>query len=230
MALRPLLTGTTTSLCCVVLDMDGVLADTEPLFEQATRTYLQRTGGSVDEAFHATTLGRRTADVVADLSKLLNRPTSDVVTGRQRALEELIGTRLQPLPGVVANVERLRAVGLRLAVASSSTRALVEHVLRTLGLAGHFEVIASGDEVRNGKPAPDVYTLALHRLSVIPSRAVAVEDSPAGISAAVAAGLRVITNRPLESDPSPGPYDARAVVPDLRAAVDLVLSGRPSDI
>ena len=101
-------------------------------------------------------------------------------------------TDLPVVPGAVEAVHRLTDGGLRLAVASSSNRELIDAVLRRLGLTGLFEVTVSSEEVPRGKPAPDVYLEAALRLGVAPARCIAVEDSASGIRAAHAAGMRVI--------------------------------------
>jgi HAD superfamily hydrolase (TIGR01509 family) len=101
-------------------------------------------------------------------------------------------TELPVVPGAPEAVRRLADTGLRLAVASSSNRELIDAVLRRLELSSCFEVTVSSEEVARGKPAPDVYLEAARRLDVDPSRCAAVEDSASGIRAAHAAGMRVV--------------------------------------
>ncbi len=96
------------------------------------------------------------------------------------------------MPGAVDAVRRLEAKGLRLAVASSSNRELIDAVLARLEVTDSFEVTVSSEEVARGKPAPDVYLEAARRLGVEPARCMAVEDSASGIRAAHAAGMRVV--------------------------------------
>jgi HAD superfamily hydrolase (TIGR01509 family) len=99
---------------------------------------------------------------------------------------------LPVVPGAVEAVRRLHGEGVRLAVASSSNRELIDTVLRRLGLAALFETTVSSEEVARGKPAPDVYLETARRLGLDPARCAAVEDSASGIRAAHAAGMRVI--------------------------------------
>ena len=99
---------------------------------------------------------------------------------------------LPVVPGAVDAVRRLAEAGYRLALASSSNRELIDTVLRRLELSALFEVTVSSEEVARGKPAPDVYLEAAHRLGVDPARCVAVEDSASGIRSAHAAGMHVI--------------------------------------
>jgi HAD superfamily hydrolase (TIGR01509 family) len=99
---------------------------------------------------------------------------------------------LPVVPGALDAVRRLHDDGLRLGLASSSNREVIDAVLRRLALDELFEVTVSSEEVARGKPAPDVYLEAARRLGVDPTRCAAVEDSASGIRAAHAAGMRVI--------------------------------------
>jgi HAD superfamily hydrolase (TIGR01509 family) len=101
-------------------------------------------------------------------------------------------TELPVVPGAPEAVRRLADAGLRLALASSSNRELIDAVLHRLELSSSFEVTVSSEEVARGKPAPDVYLEAARRLGVDPSHCAAVEDSASGIRAAHAAGMRVV--------------------------------------
>jgi HAD superfamily hydrolase (TIGR01509 family) len=95
----------------------------------------------------------------------------------------------EPLPGAVALVRGLRAAGVRIAVASSSIAPWVEAALSRIGLAGAFDIEVTGSDVTAGKPAPDIYLLAAGRLGVSPRDCLAIEDAPAGIESAQAAGM-----------------------------------------
>jgi HAD superfamily hydrolase (TIGR01509 family) len=113
---------------------------------------------------------------------------------RDEVVRRLIARYRADPPVIAGAVEAVRALAARypLAVASSSTRSLIEAVLDQTGLADCFAVTVSSEEVGRGKPAPDVYLRALELLGVDPSDAVAVEDSGGGLRAASAAGMHVI--------------------------------------
>jgi HAD superfamily hydrolase (TIGR01509 family) len=113
-------------------------------------------------------------------------------------------TDLPVVPGAVDAVRRLAAEGLRLALASSSNRELIDAVLLRLRLSALFEATVSSEEVARGKPAPDVYLEAARRLGLDPTRCVAIEDSASGIRAAHAAGMRVIAYPNRHYPPSSG--------------------------
>jgi HAD superfamily hydrolase (TIGR01509 family) len=97
-----------------------------------------------------------------------------------------------PAPGVTALMARLRELGMRLAVASSSRRAWVEATIQSLGLADAFDVVVTGDDVERGKPDPAIYLLTAQQLGVSPARCVAIEDSPNGVQSARAASMTVL--------------------------------------
>jgi HAD superfamily hydrolase (TIGR01509 family) len=109
-----------------------------------------------------------------------------------RRMLERYERELPVIPGAPEAVRRLSDAGLRLALASSSNRELIDAVLHRLDLASSFAVTVSSEEVARGKPAPDVYLEAARRLGVGPSRCAAVEDSASGIRAARGAGMRVL--------------------------------------
>jgi beta-phosphoglucomutase-like phosphatase (HAD superfamily) len=95
-------------------------------------------------------------------------------------------------------------LGIRIGLASSSDREDIDLCLEAAGLAGYFPVRASGDEVAEGKPAPDVYLLACRRLGVEPTGCIAIEDSHHGKAAALAAGLEVVWVTEIRDEPEPG--------------------------
>jgi HAD superfamily hydrolase (TIGR01509 family) len=94
-----------------------------------------------------------------------------------------------PLPGAVELVTALRRAGIPIAVCSSSIRPWVDACLEKIGLAGQFNVIVTGGDIDKGKPAPDIYLLTAERLGIKPARCLAIEDAPAGILSAKAAGM-----------------------------------------
>ena len=105
---------------------------------------------------------------------------------------DLFDRGLATFPDAIETLDALTRAGVRVAVASSSSTRRLHHTLASCGLTDRFEVVVAGDEVACGKPAPDLYREAARRLSVPAQRCVAVEDAPAGVSAAAAAGMRVV--------------------------------------
>jgi HAD superfamily hydrolase (TIGR01509 family) len=202
--------------------MDGVLVDSEPLSERAFSDYVESIGRPELAAWFPNTLGRRQRDFVGELADVLEHSAAEVSSGLAastvRAFEH---AALTPMPFVHEALGALCTGGRRVGLASSSSRRFVDLVLRELRIGDAFAALATGDEVERGKPAPDLYLLAAERLGAPPDTCIAIEDTPAGAAAAVAAGMTAIAvpnalTAQLEFAPPV------TVVPDLRAAAALV--------
>lgn len=178
----------------VVFDMDGVLVDTEPIWRDARRDVLEQRGGAWSPEVDTVVLGMNTPEWSTYLAERLDgTATADEVAAD--VIERVRQAYLSHLPvidGAQSTVRRLANDGFPLALASSSPRALIETILEVLGLTDAFGALVSSDEVARGKPAPDVYLRAVERLGAEPGDCVAVEDSPNGVRAALAAGLAVL--------------------------------------
>jgi HAD superfamily hydrolase (TIGR01509 family) len=178
----------------VVFDMDGVLVDTEHLWDEVREELTDEWGGRYTPEAQQAMMGMSSREWSRYLHEVVGlREPPDVINAEVvRRMLARYEVELPVVPGAVAAVRRLAAAGLRLALASSSNRELIDAVLRELRVADRFEVTVSSEEVPRGKPAPDVYVEAAGRLGVDPSRCTAVEDSASGIRAAHAAGMRVL--------------------------------------
>jgi HAD superfamily hydrolase (TIGR01509 family) len=176
----------------LVFDFDGLIVDTEvPIFRAWQRIYREH-GQELPLARWLTIIGTASGpfDPVIDLAK----KTGAKLDGPElKALEVLYyqeATALQQLlPGVVDYLVTARQLGLKTAVASSSTRTWVMDHLNRFGIGGHFDAIVCRENVKRTKPDPDLYLTALQRLGARPDEAIAFEDSTNGIHAAKAAGL-----------------------------------------
>ena len=207
----------------VIFDMDGVLVDSEPLFERGFITYMNAIGRPEMAGWYANTLGRRQADFAPELALELGVEQDAVVAGLRAGVAPELDGQLVAMPGVPDAVHRI-AAGRTVGLASSSRAPFVERVLARLGIADVFAARATGDEVSRGKPDPELYVLAAARLAIDPATAFAIEDTPAGAAAAKAAGMTVIAipnahTRGLDLGA------ADAVVADLHAAADVILAG-----
>jgi HAD superfamily hydrolase (TIGR01509 family) len=181
-------------LDAVVFDMDGVLVDTEHLWDEVREQLTAEWGGRYTPEAQEAMMGMSSTEWSRYLHETvgLREPPDTINAEVVRRMLDRYERELPIVPGAVAAVRRLSAAGLRLALASSSNRELIDAVLRRLGLTELFSVAVSSEEVARGKPAPDVYLEAARRLGVDPARCAAVEDSASGIRAAHAAGMRVI--------------------------------------
>ena len=193
----------------VVFDLDGVIVDSEQVWDDVREQLAKERGGRWHEGAQAAMMGMSSTEWSAymhdeiGLSESPEEINAEVV----RRMLERYRERLPLIPGAVDAIRRL-APHFRLAVASSSNRSLIETVLREAGVADLFEVVVSSEEVAAGKPAPDVYLEALRRLEVEPATAAAIEDSANGIRAAHAAGMRVVA---LPNEHYPPAADALAL-------------------
>jgi len=178
----------------VVFDCDGVLVDTEPAWIAARGALYERHARRFGAQDERRTLGTGVAGTGMTLAKLLGEPQRASALGGELLellLDAVAMVAPRPLPGARELLERLRG-RLPVAVASNSPRALLSQTLARSGLEGLFDIVLGADEVPNPKPAADLYATAVERLGSQPATSVAVEDSPAGIASARAAGLIVI--------------------------------------
>jgi HAD superfamily hydrolase (TIGR01509 family) len=177
----------------IVFDLDGLLVDSEPVWDQARRSMADEVGKAWTREDHHAVMGvstREWADyMIARLGlELTPEEVEDEVVGRMVAMYR---KGIPYLPGAVAAVD-LAAEHYPTALASGSHPTLIEVVTTDPSLRGKFRVIVPADEVGAGKPAPDVYLATAERMGVRPEACICVEDSGNGILAGVRAGMKVI--------------------------------------
>jgi HAD superfamily hydrolase (TIGR01509 family) len=176
-----------------VFDLDGVLIQTEELWDEVREAYVRERGGRYDAAAQRAMMGMSSVEWSRFIHDDLGVPDApeEISAEVVRRMQGRYRERLPLLDGAVEAVERC-ASRWPLAVASSSNRPLIDAVLELSGLAQRFRATVSSEEVARGKPAPDVYLEAARRLGVDASACAAVEDSHSGIRSAHAAGMRVV--------------------------------------
>jgi HAD superfamily hydrolase (TIGR01509 family) len=177
----------------VVFDLDGVLIDSERVWDRARREVVTEAGGSWSARATEEMLGMSSGEWSRFLHDRLGvalQPAEINDRVVQRVLASYV-RELPLLPGAVAAVRRTAAVW-PLGLASSANRSVIDAVLASSGLDAWFKATVSGEEVVHGKPAPDVYLAATDKLGVDPRHSAAVEDSANGLRAAAAAGMAVI--------------------------------------
>lgn len=180
-------------IAAVVFDVDGVLIDSEPLWQEAEVEVFGSIGVPLTRTMCAETMGLRIDEAVAywhERYPWTGRPLDEVAATIVGRVVELVGERGEPLPGVHAAVAACGERGLATAVASSSPTVLIDAVLRRLGLA--FPVVRSAEVEPFGKPHPGIYLAAARELGLAPTDCVAVEDSVNGIVAAKAARMACV--------------------------------------
>ena len=198
-----------TRVEAVVFDLDGVIVDSEHVWDEVREELARERGGRWHERAQADMMGmsapewsRYMHDVVG-LSESPAEIDELVVEG----MLERYAERLPLIDGEVDAVVRI-AASFRLALASSSNRRVIDAVLDAAGIASSFEATVSSEEVGHGKPAPHVFLEAARRLDLPPDRCAAVEDSGNGIRAAHAAAMRVVA---IPNPRYPPPQDALAL-------------------
>jgi HAD superfamily hydrolase (TIGR01509 family) len=181
------------SVGAVVFDLDGVIVDSEQVWDEVREAYDRETGGTYPEHATRDMMGMSSPEWSRYMAETLQVPgTPEEINAAivERMLARY-GEAPPLLPGAVEAVRRIGA-WVPLAIASSSNRELIDVVLHVSGLAGDFAATVSSEEVPRGKPFPDVYLEAARRLGADASRCGAVEDSHNGIRSAKAAGMRVV--------------------------------------
>ena len=178
----------------VIFDMDGVLVDSEPFGFEALRRVMTRHGLPYSEEENAEFLGRTTLDSCRILRERhgLTESAERLAEWYVEGMLEQIGRGPIPMAGVPEVLERVRASGYRMALASSAEVRVIEANLAALSLRPLFEAVVSGTQVARGKPAPDVFLAAADRLGIVPERCLVIEDSRNGLLAAKAAGMRCV--------------------------------------
>jgi HAD superfamily hydrolase (TIGR01509 family) len=177
----------------VVFDLDGVIVDSEQVWDDVRERLAKERGGRWHEGAQAAMMGMSSPEWSAYMHDEIGLSESPEEINEEvvRRMLARYGDELPLIDGAVEAVQRLADV-FPLAVASSSNRPLIETVLREARIDDRFDAVVSSEEVPSGKPAPDVYLEAARRLRVEPTHAAAIEDSSNGIRAAHAAGMRVI--------------------------------------
>jgi mannitol-1-/sugar-/sorbitol-6-/2-deoxyglucose-6-phosphatase len=208
----------------VILDMDGLLIDTEPIWRAAESAVFAGLGISLSDSDLLGSTGRPIEDLIP-LWRLRKAPEADrkaELTDAEvadRVIDQVIAHVMaegQPMPGVTAAIALFERYGLPLAIASSSPLRLIDAVCVRLGLAG-IDVRCSGADEVLGKPAPDVYLTAARRLGVAAASCLALEDSPHGIASAKSAGMRCIAVPDPLLAADPRYREADLVIPSLTA-------------
>ncbi len=181
----------------VIFDLDGVLWDGEPLYHEAFNIVLAPYGHRVSDDDYDQIIGLSVEACWEWLRDRFNlsEPLAPFLRAYNEIVLRLLKRPVEPLPGARPLIEELRRRGVPIAVASASLRQWVDATLRGLGLQDAFDTTVSASDVNNGKPAPDLFLAAAHRLGVAPQDCLAVEDTLAGVRSAKAAGMFAIQLR-----------------------------------
>jgi mannitol-1-/sugar-/sorbitol-6-/2-deoxyglucose-6-phosphatase len=178
-----------------IFDMDGLLIDSEPFWKLAERESFAEVGIHITEEMSKVTAPMTTAEVAEHWYAFRpweGRSTRELELSVMSRVRDLIDEHGDALPGARETLRSSRSRGWRIALASNAPLSVCEHVLSALDLRGAFDAVVSAEQVARGKPSPDIYVEAAHRLSVPPVRCLAFEDSASGVRAAIDAGMTVV--------------------------------------
>lgn len=175
----------------VIFDMDGVMIDSEPLWERTERILLGRKGIEYSPTYRDKIVGLNQNDSGSLLRETFNltETIEEIITGRIEILLGLYEKELELVPGLLPLLKELRESDFLLALASSSPLRVINFVLDRFSLREFFSVVVSGDTIQFGKPHPDIYLHTASNLGVEPWECVVIEDSINGVKSAKGAGM-----------------------------------------
>jgi HAD superfamily hydrolase (TIGR01509 family) len=177
----------------VIFDLDGVLADSEPWWNQIDAKLLAEYGVSYRGEYHRNVLGvsYRLAVEFYKNAFHISASVEELMRRRGEIATDFFANRVSLFPSAKTTLEQLREMKLQLAVATSSVSASARPFLERTGIRSLFSVVVTGDEVQQGKPHPEIYLRAAKKLGISPDACLVIEDALAGIAAAKAAKMRV---------------------------------------
>jgi beta-phosphoglucomutase-like phosphatase (HAD superfamily) len=177
----------------LIFDFDGLIVDTEMPALQAWQQVYEEHGHTIDHNKWIEYFLGSTFDPLQHLHSLCGEGfTPEIANARRDLIKTELCDAKPLLPGITQWIDDAERLSLKLAVASSSRRPWVTHHLNRCGILDRFEVICTREDVKDAKPAPDLFQLAAQRLGIEPNEALVLEDSPNGLRAAQAAGMQCL--------------------------------------
>ena len=182
----------------VIWDMDGVIADTAPYHCQAWQEVFQKRGVTFTEEHFRRNFGQRNDTIIRNiLGEDISQSEIDAIASeKEKSFRQRVRQNIKPLPGAIKLIKSLKEHGFCMALASSAPMENIRLIIGGLDINNYFQAIASGREVKEGKPNPQGFLLAAQKLGVEPENCIVVEDAIAGVTAAKRAGMHclAITN------------------------------------
>jgi HAD superfamily hydrolase (TIGR01509 family) len=209
------MTGAGKGIVAALFDLDGLAVDSEPLHVEAWRRAMEEAGAGWDPAWIDPYFGTPVSNTASGLARDHGLATEAVASLRDRHFDDLTEGGIRPRPGLAEAVGMFRDAGLAVGVVTSGTRAYVERALLGIGDGVAFDAVVAREDVTRPKPDPEPYRRGAEALGVDPARCAALEDAPAGITSAVAAGMIAVAvpnEHTDEMDFSHASYVARDLV------------------
>lgn len=212
----------------VCFDMDGTLVESENVWEATERQMFEDRGLAYTDEVRQQVIGLRLDEFFRRLKAVYGLPESveDLMQELEARMLPRIAHEVKPKPGAQAIVEWVAAQGLPYCIASSSSAAIIDAVVESQGWGQLIQRRYSADMVAHGKPAPDVYLYAAQQLGVDPSQCLALEDSPNGTRAAMAAGMTTVAIADFHTPPEVLRAITPHVYPSLEAVLQALEEGR----
>jgi HAD superfamily hydrolase (TIGR01509 family) len=211
----------------VVLDLDGVMVDSETIALEMWHEFLALYGTALSEAEYRQMVGMEPKETAIFVQQRTGIPVGveDILDDHRTRVMEAVGRDAKSVPGLENFIRETRLRGLPIGVASNSGAIYVDQVLTAISLREVFDCVITSDQVSNAKPAPDIYLAAAASLETPPERCLAIEDSPIGMKSALSAGMRcvVIPSHHLDGADFSGAYAKFASFPALLREFDFVL-------
>ncbi|TVP67740.1 MAG: HAD family hydrolase [Nodularia sp. (in: Bacteria)] len=180
-------------LAAILFDLDGTIVNTDPIHFQAWQKMLLSYDLHIDEKFYKSRIsGGLNPEIVKDILPQLSVAEGEKFADEKEALFRQLAPHLQALSGFAQLIAWTKRHQLKRALVTNAPRQNAEFMLEVLGIKEVFHTIVLADDCRAGKPDPEPYELALNKLGITAEQAIALEDSPSGIRAAVGAGIRTI--------------------------------------
>jgi len=178
----------------VIFDLDGVLTHTGPAHQQSWYDLAEQYDLTMTDEFFRSTFGMQNYQIIP---LLLERPVSpqeieEIANRKEACYRRIVASQLKAAPGVLSLLDDLRHEDFLLAVGSSAPQINVDLALNTMAIQDYFQAVVTGEQVTQGKPAPDTFLLAAQKLGLEPSHCVVVEDAVQGVEAGKCAGMAVI--------------------------------------
>ncbi|PSF37510.1 hydrolase [Aphanothece hegewaldii CCALA 016] len=181
-------------LSALLFDLDGTLADTNPIHFSSWQEILQRYGLEIDQDFYDYHIsGKHNPQIIKDILPQLSPDEAiKLADEKESYFRELATNLMKPLPGLVEYLDWAKNQNLQLALVTNAPKANADFMLNALGLSDTFSVVVLGEELPKAKPDPIPYQITLEKLGIAKENAIAFEDSPSGIKSAVGAGILTI--------------------------------------
>jgi beta-phosphoglucomutase len=180
-------------LTAILFDLDGTIVNTDPIHYQVWQKMLLSYDIQIDETFYKSRIsGRLNPEIVKDILPQLSATAGEKFADEKEAVFRQFASHLQPLPGFAELIAWTNIHQLKRALVTNAPRLNAEFMLEVLEIQQDFSTVVLADDCIAGKPDPAPYQVALNKLGIKADQAIALEDSPSGIRAAVGAGIRTI--------------------------------------